>query len=404
MRPASRSIFRLLLISEDPQLIASVHALELRRLANGRGDDVLDLPDSSIEVTFVRSASSALLSVEAAGESNRPFEMVVIDRECSGVGGESIVQELWSVAPRLCVIDCGTADSGDEFQAADSTLRRTVSAQSGKRFRLPRSVENGQLTELVDTLLDRAALRQRCSVLQAELARLGNRVDDLEEQNQALSDRVSRPGLARRDHARFAVSLPSVQSGDFADVVEGRRNHGPAVRRVTFDCDQDDGQQVGVPPTVERCRVSDKATTPHQDVSDESQLAGRVLIVDEVPGNRRLASFLLEHAGARVAQADCGQAMLDLLEKTHASGESFDVVVLHMAMQKMDGYECARQLRKLGYNGPIVAATACSLPVDRQLCVSAGCDEFVTMPLDRNQFIRTVRRMLKATPATSGSR
>ena len=130
----------------------------------------------------------------------------------------------------------------------------------------------------------------------------------------------------------------------------------------------------------------------------------RVLIVDDMPGNRRLASFLLEHAGATVAQAEGGQAMLELFDATIAAGETFDSIVLHMAMQEMDGYECAQQLRLRGYSGPIIAATNCSLPLDRHRCFSAGCDEFVTMPLDRNQFIRTVRRMLKSGPVTSHAR
>lgn len=404
MRSASRSIFRLLLISEDPQLIASVHALEQRRLANGRGDDVLDLPDSSVEVTFVSSTSSAMMSVEAAVESNRPFEIVVIDRECSGSDDESIVQELWKVAPRLCVIDCGSAESGAELQTTATALRKTVAAQNGKRFRLARSIGSSQLTELVDTLLDRAALRQRCSVMQAELARMGKRIDDLEEQNRTLSDQLSRPGLPRKDNARLlSVSTGEVRN-EFTAAVEERRSSGPAVRRVTCDCNPENEKSSLVLRAPEPRRVTAKQTAPHHDVSDEWRLTGQVLIVDDVPGNRRLASFLLEHAGASVAQAECGQAMLDLFDAATASGQTFDSIVLHMAMQEMDGYECARQLRSRDYRGPIIAATACSLPVDRHLCFSAGCDEFVTMPLDRNQFIRTVRRMLTSVPVTSDSR
>jgi CheY-like chemotaxis protein len=397
-------IFRLLLISEDSQLIASVHALELRRIANGRGNNVLDLPDSSIEVTFVSSAVSALTSVEAAVETNRPFEIVVIDRECSGISDESIVQDLWRVAPRLCVIDCGSPDSGAEFQTADASLRKTVAAQSGKRFRLPRSIEGDQLTQLVDTLLDRAALRQRCSLLQTELTKMGKRLDDLEQQNQTLDDQISRSGLKRTDHSRFPVVTHHLQRRDVVDGIEERRNHGPAVRRVTIDCRSDDPVLPPERVAAGQRHLSQQMPTPSHDVSDESQLTGRVLIVDDVPGNRRLASFLLEHAGATVVQADCGQEMLELFEAAASSGQTFDSVVLHMAMQEMDGYECARQLRLRGYCGPIIAAMACSLPLDRHLCVSAGCDEFVTMPLDRNQFIRTVRRMLKAAPMTSESR
>jgi CheY-like chemotaxis protein len=260
------------------------------------------------------------------------------------------------------------------------------------------------LTQLVDTLLDRAALRQRCSLLQTELTKMGKRLDDLEQQNQTLDDQISRSGLKRTDHSRFPVVTHHLQRRDVVDGIEERRNHGPAVRRVTIDCRSDDPVLPPERVAAGQRHLSQQMPTPSHDVSDESQLTGRVLIVDDVPGNRRLASFLLEHAGATVVQADCGQEMLELFEAAASSGQTFDSVVLHMAMQEMDGYECARQLRLRGYCGPIIAAMACSLPLDRHLCVSAGCDEFVTMPLDRNQFIRTVRRMLKAAPMTSESR
>jgi hypothetical protein len=150
MRPASRMIFRLLLISEDPQLIASVHALEHRRRAVTRGLGGVDLPDRSVEVTFVSSLVSVLTAVEAAVEANRPFEIVVIDRDCSGVTNESIVRELWNIDSQLCVIDCGTHESGcREFQTADTTLQQSSGSHCGKRFRLPRSIENDHLLQLI---------------------------------------------------------------------------------------------------------------------------------------------------------------------------------------------------------------------------------------------------------------
>ncbi len=400
MRPASRMIFRLLLISEDPQLIASVHALEHRRRVATRGIGGVDLPDRSVEVTFVSSLVSALTAVEAAVETNRPFEIVVIDRQCSEVTNESIVRELWTVAPQLCVIDCGLSNSGcEEFQAADATLQQSSGPHCGKRFRLPRSIENDQLTQLVDTLLDRAALRQRCRSMQSELERMARRLDELEGDNQTLNNKVSRLGLKRQGAVRHPTVTHIVERRDFAETLEERRSHGPAVRRVSVACEpvaDDDHPSVRQTPGLNLAAT----TEPHEDISDETQLRGRVLIVDDVPGNRRLASFLLEHAGATVVQAESGQAMLDLFNQSVTSGKTFDSIVLHMAMQEMDGYECARQLRSRGYHGPIIAATACNLPLDRHLCMSAGCDEFVTMPLDRNQFIRTLRRMLNATPAT----
>ncbi len=143
MRPASIMIFRLLLISEDSQLITSVHALELRRIANGRGNNVLDLLDSSIEVTFVSSAVSRLTAVEAAVETNVRRGLLSLTASARGSATASIVQTL-RVRHRGCASST-LADSGGNFRQPMHQVK-TVAAQT-ERFRHG-SIESDQLTQL----------------------------------------------------------------------------------------------------------------------------------------------------------------------------------------------------------------------------------------------------------------
>jgi CheY-like chemotaxis protein len=375
-------IFRLLLISSDADLIATVHSLEHRRpVRSAKG---MQVPDRNAEVTFVSSLESAVTSVQAAHESDRPFEIVVIDRACDGACGVSVADQLWDVEPTLSVIDCNSVDS--------ESVESSTASHQARLVRLPREHAADQLKALVEILLDRAALRRRCQVMAEEVTRVNRETNRLEETVQSLNEQLTRMKLNQRDRHGHHVAGTSVRRLDLDPDRTERRSTGPAVRRMSVACD---GVETGSSghSCSSRKRQLEAASSP-TDASDERRLSGRILVADDVPASRRLACYLLEHAGALVVQADSGRTAIDHYNASLEASEPFDAIVLHMAMEEMDGYECARQLRDNNFRGPIIAAITCSLPLNQHLCMNAGCDECVTMPLDRNQFVRTVRRML----------
>ncbi len=149
-----------------------------------------------------------------------------------------------------------------------------------------------------------------------------------------------------------------------------------------------DGARLLAKPT-EAQLISGPLKTP---TASPAKLDCRVLLAEDGPDNQRLISFLLTKAGAEVTVADNGLFAHDLALVARDEGNPFDVILMDMQMPVMDGYEATRSLRKADYSGPIVALTAHAMSTDRDRCLDAGCDDYMTKPVDRKELISLVDR------------
>jgi len=102
---------------------------------------------------------------------------------------------------------------------------------------------------------------------------------------------------------------------------------------------------------------------------------------------------LLTRAGAEVTLAENGQRAIELAQAATNDEQPFDVILMDMQMPILDGYDATRQLRASGYQGPIAALTAHAMSGDREKCVAAGCDHYITKPLKRDELLDLVHEM-----------
>ena len=115
----------------------------------------------------------------------------------------------------------------------------------------------------------------------------------------------------------------------------------------------------------------------------------RILLVEDNPVNQRLAIRLLEKHGHLVRSVWNGREALDcLLEDT------FDLVLMDIQMPEMDGLMATRRIRELEAGTdrhlPIIAVTAHALVGDREQCLTAGMDGYVTKPILESKLFEAI--------------
>lgn len=136
---------------------------------------------------------------------------------------------------------------------------------------------------------------------------------------------------------------------------------------------------------------------PETSQALEPCAAGKILLVEDNAINQQIARELLEQWGLSVHVAADGILALEALERM-----TFDAVLMDVEMPRLDGLETARRIRRNPAlkNLPIIALTARALDGDRELCLSAGMNDYLAKPIDAKQLFYLLTQWVR--PALQG--
>ncbi len=147
------------------------------------------------------------------------------------------------------------------------------------------------------------------------------------------------------------------------------------------------------------------ATTPTKDVQEQQNSHPNtdktILIIEDNPLNQRVAKNILKKAHYHVLVANHGQEGLDILATQHC-----DLILMDCQMPVMDGYSATQHIRQKEQQQqtnrmPIIALTANKMPGDREKCINAGMDDYLTKPLKQSTLVEAVNTWIETLPILS---
>lgn len=123
----------------------------------------------------------------------------------------------------------------------------------------------------------------------------------------------------------------------------------------------------------------------HATSNPYTRLTGSVLLAEDNIDNQRLIEMYVSRTGASIDIVENG-----LLALEKAQTKSYDLILMDKQMPIMDGMDAVRELRKSGYDGTIVALTANATQQDKDECLDAGCNGFLSKPVQKERLMATL--------------
>ncbi|MEA2102218.1 MAG: response regulator, partial [Thermodesulfobacteriota bacterium] len=139
----------------------------------------------------------------------------------------------------------------------------------------------------------------------------------------------------------------------------------------------------------------EQAIVTRHSMREEAKQGIRILLAEDNPVNTKLAQMMLSKAGYQVVCVVNGQEALD---KYRADPKDYDIVFMDIQMPVMDGIEATSRIRTVeegsatGLSVPIIAMTAQAMKGDKEKCIAAGMDDYISKPIKREIVFEMVEK------------
>ena len=148
------------------------------------------------------------------------------------------------------------------------------------------------------------------------------------------------------------------------------------------------GIDAALQPPLEQDKTVREPILSKEDVLTFS---GKVLVAEDDKGCQILTRRLLERVGLEVTIANDGEEAIEKVLK-----ESFDLIFMDVRMPTLNGFEATAALHQKGITAPIIAVTAHAMDGDRILCIEAGCNDYLSKPIEHKKLLEVLEKYLPA--------
>jgi two-component system sensor histidine kinase/response regulator len=359
--------------------------------------DVLEQEEGSVRFRFCvrdsgigisRSAISSLFSpfMQADGSTTRKYGgtglgLAICKQLASGMGGRIGVESepgtgstFWFTA-LLGYVD----DAQSQAVGRDLSGMRVLGLECHEAARLSRESDLelwgvspeilGDPAHFVSALQER---HQDNDVILLDVGALDAVQLELEARGTTLSQILDKPVIVT---GTFMQGLPT----EVAGVAVADRLRKPFKRGRLCEALRMAGQRSG----------PEKSSAIAPTAQERSLDGLRVLVAEDNPVNQKVAMRMLSKLGCAAYAVANGAEALEAVQS-----QDFDVVLMDCQMPEMDGFEATRRIRELGltHTPPILALTANAMQGDKELCLQAGMDDYLTKPIGLKILAETLSR------------
>jgi len=152
------------------------------------------------------------------------------------------------------------------------------------------------------------------------------------------------------------------------------------------------GSEISFVIKLEKGKTTDVPTETKISHNEDLFAGRKILIVDDNEMNRLVASTVLLGYGPQVMIAENGEIALDMLNE-----EAYDIILMDIQMPVLNGYDTTKALRAGGYTGVIIALTASAIEGEREKCLAAGMDDYITKPINEELLIGVIDNWIQKT-------
>jgi two-component system cell cycle response regulator DivK len=114
-----------------------------------------------------------------------------------------------------------------------------------------------------------------------------------------------------------------------------------------------------------------------------------LLIVEDEDHNYTYIHEILKRTSVGMIRAETGMEAVNLFRE-----HKIDMVLMDIKLPDVDGYITTREMKKLNPDIPVIAQTAYAMVQEREKCLQAGCDDYISKPFDPDKLIRLVERYI----------